>query len=188
MTITDTRTVIGTIEVPAGTIHDASYECAAWYRTFEYPAQTCEVYYGTTWVSWKLEGTTTHEHFPSLFGGVATGGGTMGDCDKASTYYVSPYNYSAAEMVEAGKITLNDAARVNVSSHDHHDYCMGYTTDYDVAIGSGGDRYPSCSHDVHLDAHHMPTTVRNERGNLVRGYTVSFTTKRHIKIALKGTQ
>lgn len=178
---TDTRTVIGTIDVPAGTIHDASYETAAWYRTFEYEAQTCNVTLRGNFVDYTIVGRTTHEHFPSLFGGVATGGGTMGDCDKPSSYAVSPYNYTAAEMVEAGRMTLTDAAEIKESFCDHHDYCLGHVSDYSKAIGEDG-RHGPCDHEFHLDAHYVPTYERNARGNLASGYTEDFTTKRHIKI------
>jgi len=166
-----TRPVVATITVPAGVIHDASYECAAWYRTFEYDAQTCEVRLSGNFACYKLVGRTTHEHFPSLFGGVAAGGGTMGDCDIPSSLGRQIYNYNAAEMVEAGDMVLTDAAEIVESFCDHSDYCLGHA---------------DCTHDSHDDPHGKSLTERNARGNLPSGYVPnSAVTKRHIKIVAR---
>ena len=177
---TITAEVIGTIDVQAGTIHDASFETAAWYRTFEHPAQTVEVRRSGQWVLYTIVGRTTYEHFPSLFGGVAIGGGRIGECDEPSTYTVQLYGYEAAAMVEAGTLELADGYRVEESFFDHPVSCMGYTTDFEA---SGYDRYPACEHDAHEDAHGNLVTERNTRGNLPFGYVPGVKDrKRHIKI------
>ena len=179
---TQTCPVVATMDIPAGTVHDASYETAAWYRTFEYDAQTVEVRLASNFACYKIVGRTTHEHFPSLFGGVATGGGTMGDCDKESTYDVQTYNYNAAAMVEAGDMVLTDAATIKESFCDHSDYCRGSQTDYTVEIGTAG-RHVACDHDSHEDYRGNIVTERDARGFLPSGYVPdSAVTKRHIKI------
>jgi hypothetical protein len=96
--------VIGIMQIEAGTIHNNSFETAAWYQTIEYPAQTVEVRQSGNDVIWAIEGRVTHEHFPSLLGGVRTGGGTMGDRDKPITFTRRVYGYVAAEMIKAGVI------------------------------------------------------------------------------------
>ena len=181
---TQTRPVVATMNIPAGTIHDASYTVAAWYRTFEYDAQTVEVSLSGNFACYKIVGRTTHEHFPSLFGGVATGGGTMGDCDKESTYTVQTHNYNAAELVEAGDMVLTDAATIKESFCDHSDYCRGsqttYTTDDD---GNTTSSHGACDHDSHDNPHGKSLIERCARGFLSSGYVPdSAVTKRHIKI------
>lgn len=178
MNTTPKSTTVGTVHVPAGTIHDASYECAAWYRTFTHPAQTVEVRMSGEWILYTIQGRTTHEHFPSLWGGVAIGGGTMGDCNKPSTYHVQLYNYVAAAMVEQGKIDLSPGFRIQETYFDHPVSCMGYVTSYNPT------RYSPCPHEVHEDAHYRPTlTTRNDRGFLPFGYAPGVKDrKRHVKI------
>jgi hypothetical protein len=179
-TTTAASPVIGTIDLPGGTISDKSYETAAWYRIFEYDAQTVEVHLVNNWAIYTIEGRTTHEHFPSLFAGVATGGGTMGDCDKASTYTVQMYDFNAAAMVEAGDLTLASGWEITESFHDHPVYCSGYKTDY---TKPSGERYLACEHDSHENAHGMLVADRNKRGFLAHGYIPSVKNrKRHIKI------
>ena len=182
MTKTKTKTV-ATIDIPAGTIHDASFECAAWYRTFEHEAQTCEVRLAGNFVVYSIVGRQTHEHFPSMFGGNATGGGTMGDCDKPSTYGCQIYNYSAAAMVEAGEMVLVEGASIAESFCDHPEYCGGHVTNYGVPIGTPG-RHGPCEHEAHEDHDGARVlTERNERGNLPRGYAPGVRNRmRHVKI------
>ena len=185
MTTTSTRPVVATIDLPAGTIHDAGYETAAWYRTFEYDAQTVEVRLSGNFALYKIEGRTTHEHFPSLWGGVPTGGGTMGDCDKPSTYSVQTYDYLMAARAEAGEAKLTDDYRIRESFCDHPEVCSGSVTNYEVPVMTAG-RYAPCEHDSHDDPHGAPITERNARGNLPHGYAPGVkTTKRHIKIVAR---
>ena len=182
MQATITTNVIGTIEFwHAGTMHDASYETAAWYRTFEYEAQTVEVRLVGNFATYTIQGRDTHEHFPTLFGGVATGGGRIGPCDQPSTYTVRLYDYVAAEMVEAGTLKLAEGFEIRESFFDHPVSCSGYVTDHSAPIGH---KYSPCGCEVHEDAHYQPTkTERNERGFLPFGYVPGAKErKRHIKI------
>jgi hypothetical protein len=173
-------TIIGTIELPAGTIHDASYETAAWYRKFEYDTQTVEVYLNAGSAFWKVDGRTTYKHFPTLFGGVATGGGTIGECDEAGTYTVRVDNHVAAAMVEAGEITLTDGFEIVESFYGSPIGCRGYSADY----GSGEPVYTACDHELHFDLYGRPTRIeRDARGFLPFGYTSGpKERKRHIRI------
>ena len=182
-------TIIGTIEVPAGT-RQQSYEVAAWYRTFEHEAQTCEVHsdgnkFGN--VTYRIEGRYTYNHFPSLFGGVATGGGDIGEIDEPGTFGVQIYNYGAAALVEEGLMVLDDeVAGVEVTYFDHPVYCAGYVTDHAVEIGSGGDRYPACEHESHDDPHGALLAERDDRGHLPRGYVTGVKDrKRHAHIGVR---
>jgi hypothetical protein len=179
-TTTTTKPAVATMDIPAGTIHDASYETAAWYRTFEHEAQTVEVRLGGQFAVYTIVGRTTHEHFPTLFGGNATGGGTMGACDKPSTYGVQTHGYNAAEMVEAGDMVLTNGATIEESFFDHRTFCSGSITNYGEKIGA---RHSPCEHDAHEDAHGKIVTARSDRGNLGHGYAPGVTNrKRHIKI------
>ncbi len=175
-----TMATIGTIAIEAGE-RQRSYETAAWYRTFEYDAQTCDVTTDGRWVFYKIQGRDTYEHFPSLFAGVATGGGRIGEIDEASTFVVQLYDYIAADMVEQGIIELAEGFKIEESYFDHPVSCSGYVTDHSAPIGQ---RYSPCECEVHEDAHFQPTrTDRNDRGFLSFGYKPGVkNTKRHIKI------
>ena len=182
-------TIIGTIEVPAGTLQ-RSYETAAWYQTFEHEAQTCEVRSNGDkhgFVTYTIVGRNTYNHFPSLFAGVATGGGDIGEVDEAATFVVQIYNYSAAALAEDGVIVLDDeVAGVEVTYFDHPVYCSGYVTDHAVEVGSGGDRYPGCEHESHDDPHGALLAVRDDRGHLPRGYVTGVKDrKRHAHIGVR---
>ena len=172
---------IGTIDLAAATIHRADFETAAWYETFEHEAQTVEVRRSGQWMIYTIQGRTTHEHFPTLFGGVATGGGNIGPCDKPSTYTVQMYDYIAAGMVEAGRIDLANGHEIEESYFDHPVSCSGYIADNTQPIGH---RYSACACELHEDAHYQPTlTERNKNGFLPFGYVPGVkNTKRHIKI------
>ena len=178
--------VIGTIDLPARTITDASYETAAWYRTFEHDAQTVKVRARAgTWAVYSIVGRTTREHFPTLYYGVSTGGGRMGDCDEPSTYVVQTYDYLAAAMAEAGGLKLADGFEIEESFFDHPVCCSGSVVDHSQPIGH---RYTACGCDVHEDAHGEPTlTERSKNGFLPFGYLPGVkNTKRHIKVVAKG--
>lgn len=181
MPSTQTLPVAATMTIVANTIHDASYPAAAWYRTFEHEAQTVEVRLSGNFACYRIVGRTTHEHFPSLFGGVATGGGTVGDCDKPSTYSVQTYGYEAAKMVEDGKMKLVDGYEISESFCDHPQFCSGYETVY-AADGSSTFEQCGCPH--HVDGFgELQTGKRSPRGFLAGGYVPGAkTTKRHIKI------
>lgn len=181
MNTTTTRNVIGTIQVPAGEIHRANYETAAWYTTFVNEAQECEVVMDRRGdVSWTIQGRRTYEYFPSLWGGVAIGGGRIGPCDEPDTHTVYAYGYTAAAMVEAGEIALHDGYRVEESFFDHPVSCSGYT----IEGVDGKAVYTACEHDLHEDAHYRPTvTERSSRGFLPFGYAPGVKDrKRHIRV------
>jgi hypothetical protein len=175
-------TTIGTITVPAGTIHEASYETASWYTTFVHETQTVEVRLAPDgkYAFWKIEGRHTYEHFPSSFGGVQYGGGRMGPIDRPAVHRVQIYSYEAAAMVEAGTIQLADGYEIQERYFDHPISCSGYH--YEPVDGRAVP--VACEHDVHEDAHYQPTRIgRSPRGFLPFGYAPGVKErKRHIRI------
>tara|TARA_R110000824_G_scaffold3513_3_gene16571 strand:- start:2598 stop:3158 length:561 start_codon:yes stop_codon:yes gene_type:complete len=181
MPSTQNLPVAATMTIDANTIHDAGYPTAAWYRTFKHEAQTVEVRLSGNFACYRITGRTTHEHFPSLFGGVATGGGTVGDCDKPSTHSVQTYGYMAAKMVEDGRMELADGYEISESFCDHPEYCLGYETVY---AADGSSTFGRCGCPHHVDGSgELQTGERSSRGFLARGYAPGVkTTKRHIKI------
>lgn len=103
--------------VDEGETAQRGYECAAWYQTLALEPGTYDVepvtirgtavpdgqrpYYGKVTIPCR----EVYDFFPSLFGGVATGGGRIGECDRAGSYTVSPYWY-VLEGLEGRNVTL----------------------------------------------------------------------------------
>lgn len=176
-------TLLGTLDIEAGTITNRSYETASWWTTFEHEAQTVEVRSAGSFVVWGIEGRTTHEHFPSSFGGVQYGGGTMGPCDRPGRHGVQIYGYEAAKLAESGVLKLADDVEVVESFYDHPVSCSGYSYE-----GVEGRAVPvACECELHEDAHGRPTIAeRGARGFLPFGYVPGVKDrKRHIEIVEK---
>ena len=181
--------VIGYLTVEAGTSRK-SYETAAWYITFEYPAQTVPVvaHSGRTTCGYRLEGRETYEYFPSLYGGVATGGGNIGEIDRPGTHAHIIYDYQVAEWVAEGdtKFELAEGYELRTTRMEHPIPCGGNVrvSDPDAVHGS---RCVPCDCRVHLDAQKNPTlTERNNKGFLPFGYqSEAFKLKTHHKIVPK---
>lgn len=89
------------------TEYNVNYETAAWYSTIEVPAGDYPVTFSKSggrgkaegpedgwWAHVALAGRRIYNFFPTLFAGVATGGGDIGPCDEPATYYLQTYAYT----------------------------------------------------------------------------------------------
>lgn len=157
--------VIGTITVAAGEA-TKSFETAAWSETIEYPAQTVDVILSDDEqaVVYAMHGRIVHENFPSLFGGVPTGGGNVGPCDREGAYTVQLYPYQAAAMALAGTIELAEGWEVRSRQHRHPVSCRGYRY-----VEGGNLEIEHCDHEEHVDYLGAPVE-RTGRGHLAWGY------------------
>lgn len=117
-------TTIGTITVQGGE-RRRSYEVAAWWTRFVFETQTVELRWNGYYVSFTVAGRDVEEYFPSLFGGVPTGGGKFSEIDREATFTSRIYSYEVAEPVFNGErddIVLNDDVVVVTSTFDHPIY------------------------------------------------------------------
>jgi hypothetical protein len=188
--MTTTQVVkIGTINIPAGTIHK-TYETAAWYTTFEYGPQICDLILANGRVSWTLNGTDTYEYFPSLAGGVAVGGGRIGPILRASTYTGSGYDYEYARLASEpnSEIVLDPGWTVDISKYDHQVFCLGYVTRYNAGL-QVSETVP-CLHNEHI---HRGQSVTRKGEYVPSGYVPGeYNSKLHYRFqpapvpALKG--
>ena len=154
---------IGFIHVEAGTKR-RSYETAAWYRTFTHSSQIVPLNLANGNVTYRLEGKDTFQHTPTLFAGVATGGGTMGPIDEPSTYVVQLYEFQVAQRVamQSANIVLNEGWAVHQETRAHPVSCLGHRY-------IDGKSVP-CEHEHHLDHRGKIRDTRNKRGFLGHGY------------------
>lgn len=92
----------------ARTFHNASFECAAWYEDIAVEPGEYEVrgnFEGSKlyWAHVTLPGIVVAAHFPSLFGGVAIGGGNPNDVKRIGTAGRYPmscvYGYGIAQNI-----------------------------------------------------------------------------------------
>ena len=89
------------------------YETAAWYSIVTVPAGDYPVTFTTIrgekvdnlddayYANAVLDGRRTYDYYPSLYGGVAIGGGDIGERDEPDTHHVQSYAFSLRKKVDA---------------------------------------------------------------------------------------
>lgn len=105
---------IGTMELLKPREGTTTEQNAAWYTAYILEPQTVNIkwngYY--VWVG-PWEGIIREEHYPSMFGGVATGGGKVHDTSRAGETMKVPawqiYDYEFARGLTSGRYSSRDS-------------------------------------------------------------------------------